>query len=164
MLQEKKFGISRKVCGIAAEDKPVHYYNKNIMTTQEIEKLGFRLQPDGSYSKPTPTHAKKPASPTSPPRSLGLQSAQPQHPAGPTLDEAKPRKTKGKNRIICRITRYSPRLLDADNFVGGCKPLIDQLRYANLIPDDDPESIELQFVQHRASKSGIRTEIEILNK
>jgi hypothetical protein len=36
-----------------------------------------------------------------------------------------------------------------DNFAGGCKPLIDQLRYAKLIANDDPESIELQFVQEK---------------
>lgn len=46
-----------------------------------------------------------------------------------------------------RIERHSIRLLDADNFAGGCKPLIDQMRGEGLIPDDDPASIEITFAQ-----------------
>jgi hypothetical protein len=65
-------------------------------------------------------------------------------------------------RTRLRIERKSVRLLDADNFAGGCKPLIDQLRYAKLIPDDDPESVEILFVQSKVkTKKEEMTQIEI---
>ena len=54
------------------------------------------------------------------------------------------------------------RLLDADNFAGGCKPLIDQLRYAKLIADDDPETVEILFRQVKVeTKAEEMTQIEI---
>jgi hypothetical protein len=54
------------------------------------------------------------------------------------------------------------RLLDADNYAGGCKPLIDQLRYAKLIEDDDPETIEITFRQAKCkTKAQEMTTIEI---
>jgi len=67
-----------------------------------------------------------------------------------------------KNRTTLCITRHATKLLDADNFAGGCKPLIDQLRYAKLIADDDPESVEILFRQAKVkTKKEERTEIEI---
>jgi hypothetical protein len=54
------------------------------------------------------------------------------------------------------------RLLDADNYAGGCKPLIDQLRYAKLIEDDDPETIEILFRQTKVkTKAEEMTQVEI---
>jgi hypothetical protein len=54
------------------------------------------------------------------------------------------------------------RLLDADNYAGGCKALIDQLRYAHLIEDDDPETIEITFRQAKCkTKAQEMTTIEI---
>jgi hypothetical protein len=54
------------------------------------------------------------------------------------------------------------RLLDADNYAGGCKPLIDQLRYAKLIEDDDPETIEITFRQAKCkTKAEEKTTIQI---
>lgn len=62
-------------------------------------------------------------------------------------------------RVI--ITRFAPRLLDADNLAGGCKGLIDAVRRAHLIPDDDPRSIAIEFRQQQCSRIDQRTEIEI---
>ena len=71
-------------------------------------------------------------------------------------------KENSKKRSFVRITRYSCRPLDCDNYAGGCKPLIDQLRYAKLIRDDDPESVQIEFIQVKVSKKNQeRTEIEI---
>lgn len=50
---------------------------------------------------------------------------------------------------MLRITGRRVRLLDADNFAGGTKQLTDCIRRAGLIPDDDPESVELQFAQEK---------------
>jgi hypothetical protein len=111
------------------------------MTFDDLRKLGYIQLPDGSYSKApavSPTH-NSPALPNS--------IAQPT--ARETLVSPPQRKEKGRARIIVCITRRSCHVLDLDNFAGGCKPLIDQLRYAKLIPDDDPQSIELQFVQEK---------------
>lgn len=85
-----------------------------------------------------------------------------QHPARPALDgPAKGEETRPIRVTLC-ITRRSTRLLDADNLAGGCKPLIDQLRYARLIPDDDPASVEILFRQVKVATKGEEgTEVEI---
>lgn len=110
-------------------------------TQHDLESLGYTLQPDGSYSRA--------AHPPAPPR---LPDPKPQPPLRQTLVCQPPRKTERPERVVVRITRHACRLLDADNFAGGCKPLIDQLRYAALIPDDDPQSVELQFRQEKVAK------------
>lgn len=118
------------------------------MTRDELQKLGYQLQPDGSYSR-------RPA----PPR---LPNPEPQPHHQPALDETRPREEKGARRTLLVITRRSSRLLDADNFAGGCKPLIDQLRYARLIPDDDPESVEITFRQEKVGRGEEGTTVKIL--
>jgi len=80
------------------------------------------------------------------------------------LDTPQLGKEKGQERIILRIVRKAPRLLDADNFAGGCKPLIDQVRYAGLIPDDSPDKVEIVFVQEKVKKGEEGTLIEIIGQ
>jgi len=120
-------------------------------TQHDLERLGYTLQPDGSYARashhPTPARIPDP---------------KPQPAIRQTLDCQPPRKTTRTGRVTLRITRHACRLLDADNFAGGCKPLIDQIRYAALIPDDDPASVELQFCQEKVAKKHLEmTTIEI---
>lgn len=67
-------------------------------------------------------------------------------------------------RIIVRITRYGTKLLDKDNLYGGAKPICDALRYEKLIPEDDPESIELYVCQKKVKRKDVGTYIEILTK
>ena len=62
---------------------------------------------------------------------------------------------------MVRITRCGTRLLDADNLAGGCKPIVDALRYRGLIPEDDPQSIGLVVQQRKVLKKDIGTIIEI---
>lgn len=65
-------------------------------------------------------------------------------------------------RHVC-IIRYAVRLLDADNFAGGCKLIIDRLRYGNFIEDDSPEFVELSFRQVKVktkAEQGTMIEIE----
>jgi len=82
-----------------------------------------------------------------------------------TLVALPKRKEKGSNRTYVRITRYSTRPLDCDNYAGGCKAIIDQLRYAKLIKDDSPEDIEVQFKQVKIkTKTEEYTKIEISDK
>ena len=56
----------------------------------------------------------------------------------------------GKRKLV--ITRHGLGTLDADNLAGGCKSLIDALRYRGLILNDDPESIEVIFRQSPVKK------------
>ncbi len=64
-----------------------------------------------------------------------------------------------KHRVT--ITRYAPRKLDHDNFVGGCKHLVDHMKNAHLIPQDDPKSVLITYNQEIVRKEHQRTEIEI---
>ena len=64
-------------------------------------------------------------------------------------------------RIILRITCYRVSLQDPDN--GLFKPLVDQLRYAGIIPEDDHATLKLETDQIRvATKKEEGTEVEII--
>jgi hypothetical protein len=92
----------------------------------------------------------------------GIPHAKPQPAPRPALVNHCKGKTPRKNRVTLIITRSACSLLDADNFAGGCKPLIDQLRYAKLIADDDPETVEIIFRQVKvATKAEEMTTVEI---
>lgn len=116
-------------------------------THEQLRQLGYRQNPDGSF-----THSS----------TAGIPHAKPQPAPRPALDATpKGEDTRPPRTRLC-IERKSVRLLDADNFAGGCKPLIDQLRYAKLIPDDDPESVEILFRQTKVkTKKEEMTHIEI---
>lgn len=106
-----------------------------------------------------------PASPKRPPadRPRRLRHPKPQHDAGEASldhDQAQSGGQAGA-RYRLTITRYGAKLLDIDNGVGGCKPLIDALRYEGLISEDDPGTIELIFRQRKVPKDERRTEILI---
>lgn len=122
------------------------------MTHDDLKQLGYVKQPDGSYSRPNNLVVGR------------ISHAILERPSRPTLDGLEPRKEEGQERITLRITRSSTRLLDADNFAGGCKPLIDQLRYAGLIPDDSPEKVEITFTQKKVKKGQEGTLIEIIDQ
>lgn len=122
------------------------------MTYDQLEELGFVQQPDGSYSRPPHLVVGR------------ISHTITQHAARPTLDAAQQREEKGQERIVLRIVRKAPRLLDADNFAGGCKPLIDQVRYAGLIPDDSPDKVEIVFTQQKVKKGEEGMLIEIIGQ
>jgi len=50
-----------------------------------------------------------------------------------------------------RIISKRVRLCDPDNLVGGVKHLVDYLRDAKIIPEDDPKSITLEVSQEKVS-------------
>lgn len=52
---------------------------------------------------------------------------------------------KTPRRVV--ITRYGTRKLDYDNFVGGCKPLLDALHYERIVNDDTSEWVDVIYVQ-----------------
>lgn len=114
-----------------------------------LQQMGYKLDPDGNYSR-TETNTPRVSNPK--PKSVARK----------TLQNPNEGKENSKKRSFVRITRYSCRPLDCDNYAGGCKPLIDQLRYAKLIRDDDPESVQIEFIQVKVKKkTEEHTEIEI---
>lgn len=116
-------------------------------THEQLRNLGYRQNPDGSFSHTSTS---------------GIPHAKPQPTPRLPLVNACEGKDQSKTRTTLVITRCSCSLLDADNFAGGCKPLIDQLRYAKLIEDDDPETVEILFRQTKVkTKNEERTEVEI---
>jgi len=116
-------------------------------THEQLRQLGYRQNPDGSFSHTSTSR---------------IPHAQPQPAPRPALDDPPKGESPRSPRTRLRIERKSIRLLDADNYAGGCKPLIDQLRYAKLIEDDDPETIEILFVQTKVkTKKEEMTHIEI---
>lgn len=118
-------------------------------TEDQLKEKGYYKAADGNYYF-TPTQVSNPVT---------------KRPAQQTLVALPKRKEKVSNRTYVRITRYSTRPLDCDNYAGGCKPIIDQLRYAKLIKDDSPEDIEVQFNQVKIkTKAEEHTKIEISNK
>ena len=117
-------------------------------THEQLKSLGYHRHPDGNYY-PTPP----------PPR---LLDSFPKHDPVIPLVEPSQTKTTRKNRVNLRIERVSTKLQDFDNFVGGTKPLTDQLRYSGLISDDDPESINAHYQQQKCKhKRDEKTIIEI---
>jgi hypothetical protein len=122
------------------------------MTHDDLKKLGYTKQPDGSYSRPCKIVVGR------------ISHAFTERVTRPTLDDLEPREEESQERIVVRITRSSTRLLDADNLAGGCKPVIDQLRYAGLIPDDSPEKVEITFTQKKVKKGQEGTLIEIIDR
>jgi hypothetical protein len=115
-------------------------------TPDQLAAKGYQLNTDGSYS----------------PNSKKLLNTLTKHATQQALVALPKREETRSNRTHIRITRYSCRPLDCDNYAGGCKPIIDQLRYAKLIRDDSPEDIEVEFKQVKVkTKTQERTEIEI---
>ncbi len=90
-----------------------------------------------------------------------VHHSQPQHDAGQASLDNDPDQAGGAEgpRYRVTITRYGAKLLDVDNGAGGCKPLLDAMRYEGLIPDDDPGSIDFVFRQQKAKNKDRRTEI-----
>ena len=83
---------------------------------------------------------------------VGLPHPKFERDAPAALDVVQQRETKSATRFAVRFISRRVRPIDTDNLVGGCKPLIDCLRAASLIPNDDPASITLVVDQERVSK------------
>ena len=55
------------------------------------------------------------------------------------------------DRHRVRIISKRVRICDPDNLVGGVKYLVDSLRAADIIPEDDPQSITLEVSQEKVN-------------
>lgn len=54
-------------------------------------------------------------------------------------------------RFSVRIESRRLKFIDPDNLVGGCKYVVDACRQCGAIPDDSPQSIELEVLQSKAA-------------
>ncbi len=151
-----------------------------------LQAAGYIHLPDGSWCHPwalervcgpssinnhqqqtnhaNTTQSSQSRSSTHHPLDAGLHDTQPKRRHRPALVGVDKGKTQGQGCFEVRITRYGGRLLDEDNFHGGCKALIDELRYAGLIPDDNPASISLRYEQRVVGRSEWGTLVQIKKK
>jgi hypothetical protein len=110
--------------------------------------MGYKLDADGNYSR-TETNAPRVSNP------------KPKQNPRKTLQVSDGIQKRSSSRITLRITRFATRLLDEDN-LAGAKLLTDQLRYAGIIPNDDPESTKIILDQIKVPhQNQARTEIAI---
>ena len=126
-------------------------------TTEQLKQKGYILAPDGHYHydyKPPSRRLLDTLVKHAPKRSLDKV-----HKAKETSKDCT---AKCNPLYTLSITRFSTKTLDVDNLAGGCKPLIDQIRYSKLIPDDNPESVEITFTQVKVkTQAEQRTEVRI---
>lgn len=128
-------------------------------THEQLKEKGYTLAPDGHYYY---------ADNYKPPSRRLLDTLTKHAPKLPLVKVPKA-KEPSKDCVVKRnplytlaITRFSTKTLDVDNLAGGCKPLIDQIRYAHLIPDDNPESVNITFSQVKVkTQAEQRTEVRI---
>jgi hypothetical protein len=90
-----------------------------------------------------------------------LPDAQPQRASREELLDSHEGEKARAGRLEVRITRRGTKLLDKDNLYGGVKYACDALRYAGLIPEDDPEAIELIVTQEKVRRKDCGTVIVI---
>ena len=122
--------------------------NRMNFTHEILRQMGYKADANGNYSR-TETNTPRVSDPK--PKPVARKTL-------PNTDKAQ----KGsKERIVLRITRYATRLLDEDN-LAGAKLLVDQLRYAGIIPNDDPQCLKIILDQIKVKhKTEERTEVEI---
>lgn len=63
------------------------------------------------------------------------------------------------HKIGVVLVSYRSRRLDKDNLVGGGKGTVDALRYCGYINNDDPDNVEVFYLQRRCKRKEERTEI-----
>lgn len=78
---------------------------------------------------------------------LRVSNPKPQRDQKAALGDSKKGQGEGDGRTLVRITSHRVRLLDHDNHTGGCKHLIDALKYNGEIEDDSPKHIRLETDQ-----------------
>lgn len=122
--------------------------NRMNFTHEILQKMGYKVDANGNYSRIE----------TNTPR---VSNPKPKPVTRKTLQDTDKAQKGSKERIVLRITRYATRLLDEDN-LAGAKLLVDQLRYAGIIPNDDPQCLKIILDQIKVKyKTEERTEVEI---
>ena len=87
--------------------------------------------------------------PQSLPAVRAIPIAIPQPAAGGKPSESAQGEARGTTRVRVRITSRRRRFVDADNLCA--KFVVDCLRYAGVIRNDDPGTIDLELAQEKVS-------------
>lgn len=93
-----------------------------------------------------------------------VEASQPEPDAASPLVRPGAQRKGRKKSMVVRITLFGirARILDEDNFVGGCKPLRDAIAASFGVDDADPR-IEWRYAQSRVPKpEGVIVMIERL--
>lgn len=67
------------------------------------------------------------------------------------------------NKIGVLFVSYRSRRLDRDNLVGAGKGAVDALRYCGYLADDDPDRVEVFYLQRLCKRIEERTELYLFN-
>jgi len=65
-----------------------------------------------------------------------------------------------KFRLV-EIERCGSRMFDKDNFIGGCKPLLDTLKTKGFIVDDSAKWVEVLYKQIKCKRGQEKTIIKL---
>lgn len=91
-----------------------------------------------------------------------LPNPEPERDVRRALDEGQTAPIGGLARVVVRFTGYRVKPLDADNFAGSVKHLLDGLRHTHLIDGDEPWRIKLETEQVKVARyKDEKTVIEI---
>jgi len=107
------------------------------MNADDLEKMGFKETSPGVYER-TRNHRI-------------LPNPKPERNQAPALGKAKEGATPLLGRVSVSITGHRVRPCDPDRFSGGLCDLIDGLRHAKLLRDDNAWEMRLQTEQVKVS-------------
>jgi len=62
---------------------------------------------------------------------------------------------------IVTISRYSPRKIDEDNLVTGCKMVVDAMVDAEILIDDGPDWVKIKYRQEKCRRDEHKTLVEV---
>ena len=71
-----------------------------------------------------------------------------------------------KSKCCLTVESFACFPFDADNLAGGCKAVIDALRYEGIIPQDDPDHLQLLIKSskvHEKKHERLELTLEIIN-
>ncbi len=132
-----------------------HFSSWRNISPEQLGEIMGRLKPDAKDQDHHPAPQPDQPEPDSGSQPLGEVADAQGHakkssprPAGTGIDEGSAgtgdeiaEKIEGRYLIV--YTDYRLRLLDYDNLYGGTKTTTDCIRYARLIPEDNPQNLEI---------------------
>lgn len=150
-----------------------HFSSWRNISPEQLGEIMGRLKPDAKDQNRHPAPQPHQPEPDSGSLPLGKVADAKGHPAkvhprtprdgdgegGDGAGGEVPEKIEG--RFLITLTDYRLRLLDYDNL--NPKKEIDCIRYAGLIPEDNPQNLEILVRQKKVARNeDIRLEIEII--
>jgi hypothetical protein len=135
-------------------------------TLEDVSKLRPSMQKEVAealnYSSPIDPYAFPSKGALSRALDRKIQAALPERALRDDVEATPPREGQVPVRFRLCVCSYRRVLLDCDNLYGGAKFLVDCCRLFWLVPDDNPQAIDLEVHQEKVKSSDLeRTEILI---